>query len=84
MIGPFKGEHRWLSNFQYVIVQYEGVAYHTTEHAYQAAKTLDLDERELIRKAASPSEARKLGRYIHVRSDWDDIKMNIVKESLLS
>jgi predicted NAD-dependent protein-ADP-ribosyltransferase YbiA (DUF1768 family) len=56
-IDKFAGDYRWLSNFWYVDVEYEGVTYPTTEHAFQAAKTLNLGQRRHVRKAASPGEA---------------------------
>lgn len=46
MIDRFDGtKYRFLSNFWPAIVFYDGLEYPTTEHAYQAAKTLDWEKR---------------------------------------
>lgn len=45
MISEFKGESRFLSNFFAVPIMYEGVEYPSVEHAFQAAKSLDPEER---------------------------------------
>jgi len=44
-INTFRGKYRFLSNFYYAEVNYEGIRYPTVEHAYQAAKTLSTDIR---------------------------------------
>ena len=41
-INRFVGPHRFLSNFWPVWIRFEGEVYPTLEHAYQAAKTIDL------------------------------------------
>ena len=79
-IREFSGDHRFLSNFQPVDVEYEGITYPSVEHAYQAAKTLDPEEREIIRSCGSASIAKKLGRHVRVREDWEDIKISVMTE----
>jgi N-glycosidase YbiA len=76
----FTKENRWLSNFYPARVKYDGVEYPTTEHAYQAAKTLDTAAREKIRQAAKPAEARKLGQLVTFRPGWDDMKIAVMEE----
>ena len=72
------GDHPFLSNFYPSIVTYEGEVYATVEHAYQAAKTLDLKERETIRKTFSPGKAKKLGKTVLIREDWEEIKVEVM------
>ena len=74
----FRGEHRWLSNFAPVNVKFEGVTYRSTEHAYQAAKTLDLLEREQIHACATPGKAKRLSRTLTLRSDWESVKARVM------
>jgi len=81
-ILEFHGEHWWLSNFSDSKVNYEGVEYPTVEHAYQAAKTLDVEDREKIRTSGPPAKAKKLGRKVVIRADWESIKFDVM-ESLL-
>ena len=77
-IREFSGRYRFLSNFHPVNVEHDGLVYPSVEHAYQAAKSLDPEEREVIRSCGSPSMAKKLGRHAKVREDWDDIKISIM------
>lgn len=74
MIDKFAGSYRWLSNFWSAEVEYEGVRYPTTEHAFQAAKTENLGQRRHVRKADTPKEAKKRGRQVALRSGWESMK----------
>lgn len=62
-IESFQGEYRWLSNFWYYTVAYEGICYPTIENAYQAAKTDDSSKR-LLFKNLTPGQAKRIGRQI--------------------
>lgn len=78
MIKSFSGEYRFLSNFYPVEVVLDGVTYPTVENAYQAAKTLDLENRkEFI--GVLPGFAKRLGQRLEIRPDWSDVKLNIMK-----
>lgn len=81
-IDSFTGEYEFLSNFSKSIVYYDGVQYPTVEHAYQAAKTLDLDKRLVISELKTPALAKKAGRKLSIREDWGDVKIGIM-ESLV-
>lgn len=47
----------------------------TSEHAFQAAKTEDM---ELIMSAKTPAMALKFGRLVKLRSDWEKIKDDVM------
>ena len=83
-IDSFRGEFRFLSNFYPSSVRIAGDefpdAYQSVEHAFQAAKTLDPKERWMIREAASPGRAKKLGQTVTLRPAWDDIKLNVMRD----
>lgn len=81
-VAEFQGEYRWLSNFWYVNVQYEGVTYPSVEHAYQAAKT-DPAWRAPFR-GGSPGQAKRHGRQIPIRSGWDDSEKVSVMRGLIA
>lgn len=81
-IEQFIGDFRFLSNFFPVEVEYDGHVYKSVEHAYQAAKTLDDNIRKTIREAETASKAKKIGKNITLREDWNDVKIDIM-ESLL-
>lgn len=76
-IESFSGDHRWLSNFYPCLIEYEGTYYHTVENAYQAAKTLDKQMRLRI-AAATPGQAKRLGRKVALRSDWEVVKLEVM------
>lgn len=70
-IYGFFGPYRFLSNFHFVDVELDGEIYRTTEHAYQAAKTLDLDARRVIQRLSHPRDARKAGQNVKIRDGWE-------------
>lgn len=81
-ITDFRGEYRWLSNFHLVDVTYEDEVYPSTEHAYQAAKTFLPAERRAIREAKTCGDAKRLGRKVSMRPDWDEVKIDIMRDLL--
>lgn len=84
MIDQFKNQYRFLSNFYQSKAKYDGIIYPTAEHAFQAAKTNDMDWQEKIWFAKTPTEAKRLGRKAPLREDWEDIKLIVMKEILKS
>ena len=76
----FAGERRFLGNFFYSPIQYDNYVYKTAEHAFQAAKTFNEAEKTKIKLSATPNVAKKLGRRVTLRADWEDIKYNIMEE----
>jgi predicted NAD-dependent protein-ADP-ribosyltransferase YbiA (DUF1768 family) len=67
VINSFSGKYRFLSNFYECTVSYAQENYPSVEHAYQAAKTLDLEYRAMIRKALTPAKAKQLGRVVPIQ-----------------
>jgi ribA/ribD-fused uncharacterized protein len=80
VINSFSGEYRFLSNFWLVPVTYEGITYPSAEHAYQAAKSLDPVIREVFFMLDSPSEAKRMGQQIIVRPDWNEVRINVMRD----
>lgn len=95
-VKGFFGPYLWLSNFHLCEVQYEGLLYPSSEHAYMAAKSTDSNIRRkfiinppiegydgltlLHGKTLSPSDARKLGQTIKLRDNWEEIKYDTMLE----
>lgn len=77
-VDRFRGEFRFLSNFYPAPTALDGVIYPTSEHAYQAAKTLEPRVREHIRGLVDPAEAKRAGRVVPLRPNWDAIKTNVM------
>lgn len=82
--AAFTGELAFCSNFYPAPCVFEGVLYPTSEHAFQAAKTLDPKERETIRKATTAGQAKKLGRQVTLRSDWMKVRLQVMETCLRS
>lgn len=79
MIDAFKDEYRFLSNFWLVPIPLENAWYSSTEHAYQAAKTIDDNYKRKISLAKTPGEAKKLGKTAPLRPDWEQVKIGYMK-----
>ena len=87
----FLGKFHFLSNFhehESALIYIDGfsgqkIGCKNVEAAYQASKTINLTERLLIANSSNPSEAKKLGRKIKLRSDWDEVKNDIMMELLV-
>jgi ribA/ribD-fused uncharacterized protein len=80
----FRGELAFLSNFYPAQTEYEGVVYKTSEHAFQAAKSLDPRDRDYIRSGAEASDAKRMGQAIQLRDDWNDVKIQVMRDCLKS
>lgn len=78
-ISGFNGQWRFLSNFYETPITYEGVTYPSVENAYQAAKTINQDERIQFVKISS-KEAKALGKKITTRQDWEAIKLKVMRD----
>lgn len=80
MIDRFQGQYRFLSNFYPAIVTLGDDDYPTVEHAYQAAKSPYPRERRMIRLAATPGDAKRLGSRLLLRLGWEDLKLSIMED----
>lgn len=83
-INSFSGAYAFLSNFEPAPIYYDGLSYPTVEHAFQAAKTLDMVERRTkFTEKQTPGQAKRNGRKVNLRPDWEDVKVSIMYELLL-
>lgn len=79
----FKDKFRWLSNFYPCRIMGPGnFPYSSLEHAYQASKSLNPQDWEVIFWAESPGKAKKIGQTLSIRNDWSDIKLAIMSNLL--
>lgn len=81
-IEAFWGANRFLSNFFATEIEAEGDYYPTLEHAFQAMKTSDLRLRTMIRMSPTPGIAKRAGRGLPPRSDWEDVKLDVMLQLL--
>lgn len=80
-ITEFKNEYAFLSNFYPSPLM--GLGYPTVEHFFQAMKTRDPIDQEMIRRCETPGDAKRAGRRIRIREDWEKIKVDVMRFGLI-
>lgn len=80
-ITRFRDEYFFLSNFYPHELYFHGMTFHNSEAAFQAMKTQDIAE-QLQFTLLTPQEAKRLGRRINLRPDWEQVKDGIMKAVL--
>lgn len=66
------------SNFTPHTVTFGGRTYKTVEHAFQSLKTVFPNEKAQVYNAPYPGQAKKAGRRVTLREDWEDIKYKVM------
>ncbi len=79
-ILEFFGEYRFLSNFYPAEFMWNNILWPTSEHAYQAAKAIDWNERLLLSKISNPGDVKRAGKLVSLRDDWQDVKVHTMYE----
>lgn len=83
MINEFRGNYFFLSNFYEAPVTYDGYTYQNNEAAFQAQKTEDPEEKKRF-AALGASESKRVGRKVHLRADWEEVKTDLMYEICLA
>jgi len=83
-ILEFKGKYAFLSNFAHAEFMWDGIYWWNSEAAYQAAKVLDREARLRISMLINPVHAKKLGKRVAMRSDWEAVKYDTMHEIVLA
>lgn len=78
-IFHFTNENHFLSNFYPATFIWNDMQWDNSECAYQAAKSLDMYTQLSFTKM-SAREAKKAGKTIKIRQDWEDVKVSIMTE----
>lgn len=89
MIDKFEGRYYFLSNFYLCEIEHQGIKYPSVEHFYIGMKVNDEqlidgvyytpgDFREMICKIKDPGLAKKVGRKVKLRKDWDKFKLKVM------
>jgi ribA/ribD-fused uncharacterized protein len=81
-ITEFRQEYRFLSNFWPCTVRYGMYSFPSVEHAYQAAKTLDVKHQNSIRLTESAAMAKRMGKVGTLRPDWNEIRLEVMADLL--
>lgn len=91
VINVFKGKYAFLSNFYNCPVEYEGLMYGSAEAAFQAAKLKANTQEETNHlrvmegfTQANPSIAKRLGRHVKLRPDWEKVKDKVMLDIVRS
>lgn len=74
-ITTFTGSFRWLSNFY---PDETDSPYGSLEHRFQATKATSVSEAAWVRSAPTPAEAKRRGRAVRLREDWNQIRDGIM------
>jgi len=78
MIKQFVDKYRFLSNFYTCdLYDYKNT---TVEHIFQASKAERTIDFLSVVNSQTPAEAKKLGRKIEIRSDWNEIKVSVMEK----
>ena len=82
-ILSFQGEYRYLSNFWVCEVTLaDGVCYNSSEHAFMCQKTTDPYAKIAIRMAPTAAAAKREGRKVMLRPDWEEIKFQAMYDAV--
>ena len=81
MIAKFEGQYFFLSNFFECPVTYKGITFTNTEAAFHSQKDIN---RAKEFATLDPSAAKKLGRKVSLRADWEQVKDDIMYEILVA
>jgi ribA/ribD-fused uncharacterized protein len=87
-IRSFRGNYFFLSNFYDVLrydgrhIELEGLRFPSSEHAYQAMKTLDPDRRVAFQHYIEAKTAKQMGQRLKLREDWEDVKIDMMRTIL--
>ena len=81
-ITSFRHSASFLSNCYPVLIEIDGIVYPSVEHAYQAQKSNKESAQKTIANAFSAEIAQKLGRDLHLRSDWDKVRLKVMEKCL--
>jgi len=83
MINRFTDKYYFLNNFYETPVDYSNVTYSNAEAAFQAQKTADENERRQFADMSAEA-AKKRGREVVLRPDWEQVKAEIMYEVCLA
>ncbi len=81
-IERFAGPDYFLSNFYRAEIMWEGRAYPSSEHLYQAMKAGTEEEREWVRAAPTMREAKFRGQKVRATADWYERRIGAMRSVL--
>lgn len=84
VVGFYEREFYTFSNFSSFAIEWKGVLWMTSEHAYQAAKFDSQEIQEEIRNARSAHDAKKVAEMhsAEKKKEWEEIKLKVMEDIL--
>ncbi len=84
MMNDFSGKNSFMSNFYpcYILDRKYDILFSSSEHMYQSRKTNITREKLDIQECMTPGKAKRQGRLVTLRSDWETIKIKVMEEVL--
>ena len=78
-IDSFRDQYFFLSNFYLCDIIFNGLTFGSAEAAFQAQKCIELKD-QLPFTTMTPGQAKKYGKKVKLREDWEEVKVDIMKE----
>lgn len=82
-IDNFRGYYYFLSNFSDSKIEYKGYTYSSGEAAFQAQKN-DSHTYKHLMQFQTPKSAKREGRHVNLRKDWEQVKDQLMYEIVLA
>ena len=81
-IKSFTGIYAVFSNFTPIRIEFENMIFGSVEHAYVASTSTNLKFRRDVAMipANQAGKAKRMGRIVHLRSDWESVKDGFMKD----
>ena len=78
-VMTFRGKYQFLSNMFAVDFEWDGRVYHSSEAAFQSAKSLDPEVRDTF-CGMTGVVAKREGKRVKLRGDWESVKVDIMED----
>ena len=79
IIDSFRKPYGWLSNFSKAAITLDGITYPTLEHAFQAAKTDNIEDKARIAATGNPAFVKRMGKKVQMREDWNEVRLDVMR-----
>lgn len=79
VISEFRNSYAFLSNFFESPLIFDGIVYMNAEAAFQAQKCLTDEEKQEF-SYLTPVKAKRKGKQVSLRADWDEVKLELMEE----
>jgi len=79
IIDSFRKPYGWLSNFSKASITLDGITYPTLEHAYQAAKTDNVEDKSKIVATGNPAFVKRMSKKLQMKENWNEIRLDVMR-----